>query len=619
MICVFGAGGDRDRGKRPLMGALAARLADLVFVTSDNPRSEEPEAIIAEILNGVGAGDGSAASAAAGEVLAIADRRVAIGEAVAAGARGDVLVIAGKGHEQGQELARRAQGALRRRRRRPRGPRAAHGDGRRDRLRGWDAPRIAAASGATLLAAGDAAAGPSAVAIDSRAIDGGELFVGLRGERTDGGQHAAAALRAGAWGALIAPAHADAATVAAAEVGAALLCASRTARRAPGARRGMARRARRGRRPGDRDHGLHRQDLDQGHPRGAALHAGADVRRAPANLNTEIGLPLAILGAPAGVRCLVLEMAMRGPGQIAELTAIADPDVGVIVNVGPAHLELLGSLEAIAAAKAELIAGLAPGRTAVLPAGEPLLAPHVRADLHTVTFGEDGEVTLQQMLPDGSVRIRRGAETVELEPSFQEAHNLRNLLAAVAAAASRRGHPARRAAGRLLGRAGTPASAVRRGGPDRRLLQRQPDVDAPQHWSTWRGARPHAASPCSATCSSSGPREWSCTANSVVRAGASGVDVLIAVGPLAALAADTFAGESHRVGDAVAAAELLPGLLHDGDTVLLKASRGVGLEVVVERLRADAAGPTVGVAAAVQDARADEAAALLPGASRGRR
>ena len=104
VICVFGAGGDRDRGKRPLMGAIAARLADLVFVTSDNPRSEDPEAIIAEILTGVGAGEGSGAASGAGEVLAIADRRVAIGEAVAAGARGDVLVIAGKGHEQGQEL-----------------------------------------------------------------------------------------------------------------------------------------------------------------------------------------------------------------------------------------------------------------------------------------------------------------------------------------------------------------------------------------------------------------------------------------------------------------------------------------------------------------------------------
>src|SRR5204863_6585042 len=116
----------------------------------------------------------------------------------------------------------------------------------------------------------------------------------------------------------------------------------------------------------------------------------ARMRTAPsaANLNTEIGMPLAILAAAPDSEALVLEMAMRGAGQIAELTAIADPDVGVIVNVGPAHLELLGSLEAIAAAKAELIAGLRPGATAVVPAGEPLLAAHLREDVETITFGD---------------------------------------------------------------------------------------------------------------------------------------------------------------------------------------------------------------------------------------
>lgn len=99
VICVFGAGGDRDRGKRPMMGAAAARLADSVVVTSDNPRSEEPEAIIAEIMKGVRAAAGPA------EVRAITDRREAIAEAVAQAGSGDIVVIAGKGHEQGQEFA----------------------------------------------------------------------------------------------------------------------------------------------------------------------------------------------------------------------------------------------------------------------------------------------------------------------------------------------------------------------------------------------------------------------------------------------------------------------------------------------------------------------------------
>jgi UDP-N-acetylmuramoyl-L-alanyl-D-glutamate--2,6-diaminopimelate ligase len=90
---VFGAGGDRDRGKRPLMGDAARRLADRVLVTSDNPRSERPEAIIDEIMEGAGAG-------AEREV----DRRRAIARAIEEAEPGDVVVIAGKGHEQGQEF-----------------------------------------------------------------------------------------------------------------------------------------------------------------------------------------------------------------------------------------------------------------------------------------------------------------------------------------------------------------------------------------------------------------------------------------------------------------------------------------------------------------------------------
>jgi UDP-N-acetylmuramoyl-L-alanyl-D-glutamate--2,6-diaminopimelate ligase len=92
VIAVFGCGGDRDRTKRAPMGAIAARRADLVIVTSDNPRSEDPDAIIAEILAGTGR-----------PVTVEPDRRRAIGLAVSEARPGDVVVIAGKGHEQGQE------------------------------------------------------------------------------------------------------------------------------------------------------------------------------------------------------------------------------------------------------------------------------------------------------------------------------------------------------------------------------------------------------------------------------------------------------------------------------------------------------------------------------------
>jgi UDP-N-acetylmuramoyl-L-alanyl-D-glutamate--2,6-diaminopimelate ligase len=120
VLCVFGAGGDRDRGKRPLMGGIAARLADMTIVTSDNPRSEDPEQIIEEIMDGVvappgevgeyvGAAEHDAGSVRGGSqgsrVRAIADRRAAIEETISCARRGDVVVIAGKGHEQGQEFA----------------------------------------------------------------------------------------------------------------------------------------------------------------------------------------------------------------------------------------------------------------------------------------------------------------------------------------------------------------------------------------------------------------------------------------------------------------------------------------------------------------------------------
>ena len=92
VVVVFGCGGDRDRGKRPIMGEIATRLADVTIVTDDNPRTEEPAAIRAEVM------------AAAPGALEIGDRRQAIREAVAALAPGDTLIVAGKGHEEGQTV-----------------------------------------------------------------------------------------------------------------------------------------------------------------------------------------------------------------------------------------------------------------------------------------------------------------------------------------------------------------------------------------------------------------------------------------------------------------------------------------------------------------------------------
>jgi UDP-N-acetylmuramoyl-L-alanyl-D-glutamate--2,6-diaminopimelate ligase len=99
VIVVFGCGGDRDRAKRPLMGEIAGRLADMAVVTSDNPRSEDPEAIVAQVAEGV------ARAAGPHGFLVEVDRRAAIRTALAMAGPGDAVLLAGKGHEQGQEFA----------------------------------------------------------------------------------------------------------------------------------------------------------------------------------------------------------------------------------------------------------------------------------------------------------------------------------------------------------------------------------------------------------------------------------------------------------------------------------------------------------------------------------
>jgi UDP-N-acetylmuramoyl-tripeptide--D-alanyl-D-alanine ligase len=435
-------------------------------------------------------------------------------------------------------------------------------------VRDWSPELVAEAAGvhlarpATLVPEGPP--GPARVTIDSRDVGPGDLFVGLRGANVDGGRFAAAALAAGAWGVLVAPAHAldDAreqlgVLLTTEDPLAGLQALARSWRRALGAQV-IAITGSTGK--------TSTKDL-----LAAMLAQGRRVAATEQNLNTEIGLPLTVLAAPAGTEVLVLEMAMRGAGQIAELTAIAEPDVGIIVNIGPVHLELLGSLEAIAAAKAELIADLRPGATAVLPANEPLLAAHLRADLQTVTFGPNGDVA---ELPDG------------LELPFTSEHMRSNALAALAAARAVGVEP--------RGRLDVRLSALR----GQRIELPGPVLVIDDCYNANPMSMRAALDDLAASATGRrvavlgdmlelGPHEARFHEEIGAHAGARGVDVLVTVGPLAAGMAAGYgaAGEHHATDDAAAAAALAGELVAPGDTVLVKASRGVGLEVVAQHLR----------------------------------
>jgi UDP-N-acetylmuramoyl-tripeptide--D-alanyl-D-alanine ligase len=552
----------------------------------------------------------------------------------------------------------------------------------------WDAARIAAAAGARVVGGGErvagsggeqaAGGGPRRVVIDSRKVHPGDLMVGLAGEHVDGGAYAEQALRAGAWGVLVTPEHArtlaegtpavaDRATAPTEAGGHAPSAPADSGMRAervspesvpvaasgavlahPNPLAGMQSLARAWRRAlgeeGAQVVGItgstgktSTKDILAALLRAAHDQLGGPAVASEANLNTEIGLPLALLAAPAGTKALVLEMAMRGAGQIAELTAIARPDVGVIVNVGPVHLEQLGTLDAVAAAKAELIAGMASGATVVVPAGEPLLRPHLRTDLRTVTFGEGGDVEMVGRAADGAVTIidraraaesagggdhvsgggsARGGERLVLRPSFAQSHNLRNLLAAVAAARALGVTP--------RGRLDVEFSALR----GERIALANGIVLINDCYNanpmSMRAALDELAA-------SEGRRKVAVLGDMLELGGqerrlhrevgayarARGVDLLLAVGPLAREMGEEWDRSVYSVADADHAAELLGRLLRKRDIVLVKGSRGVGLERVARTLlgRAETGGRSPGQSRSESDAL--EACAPAPGQGEG--
>jgi UDP-N-acetylmuramoyl-tripeptide--D-alanyl-D-alanine ligase len=441
--------------------------------------------------------------------------------------------------------------------------------------------QIAAAIGAEIVARGGSDF-PQRAVIASDEAGPGDLFFGLPGERVDGGRFVAEALAAGAWGAVAAPAFRSYFFPESGQKGdlngwgfvvedplAALQALARAWRRELGAR-------------------------TVGVTGSVGKTSVKDVARAllpgrvhanRENLNTEIGLPLTLLEAPPDSDLLVLEMAMRGAGQIAELAAIAEPQVAVITNIGPVHVEVLGSVEAIAAAKAEVLAALPPEGIAVVPVEAGELEPHLAAAPSLLRFGPGGDVeALESRVAEGVTEalVATPAGYARFHFPFAERHNLTNALAAIGA-------------------------GVALGAPLEEMADRAANIG----FSRFRGERLelgdgivlvndcYNANPVSMRAaldhlvSLESPRRIAVLGEMAelgsgapayhrevgAHARAEGVDVLVGVGePARDYDPDQLVATPEE------AAELLAAQLEPGDAVLVKGSRSAGLEAVAEAL-----------------------------------
>jgi UDP-N-acetylmuramoyl-tripeptide--D-alanyl-D-alanine ligase len=325
---------------------------------------------------------------------------------------------------------------------------------------------------------------------------------------------------------------------------------------------------------------------------GALCRPHARTVVAEGSQNNEIGLPLTLCRLEADTEVAIVEMGMRGLGQIAELCEVAKPDVGVITSIGPVHLELLGTVARVAQAKAELVHALPPGGTAVVPAGASELEPHLRRDdIRIVRFGGGGDVALTYFSArDGTSRVKVEAfgRPLTLEFSFSGRHNAINALAALAAYD---------ALGLPLGKAGRGARQVR--------LSRWRGEEVPlpgdgvlindcynanplsmtaalEHLTERAGGRRKVA--VLGDMAELGPGAAAYHREVGAVASRAGVDVLIAVGPLARAYLEGVRGIplTRWAPTVEQGLSVLRQVLEPGDAVLVKGSRSMGLEAIGE-------------------------------------
>ncbi len=316
---------------------------------------------------------------------------------------------------------------------------------------------------------------------------------------------------------------------------------------------------------------------------------------AEASYNNELGVPLTVCRADARTELVIAEMGMRGLGQVAELCAIARPDVGVITCIGPTHLELVGTIDDVARGKAELLAHLPPDGVAVVPAEEPRLERYLAAfEARVVTVGPTGDVRLVAAEPgsvETAVQVEVEGRSLELELNLTGRHNVENALVAIATYAA----------------LGLPLEAIGAGAGQVELSPlRSAEIELKGGGLLLNDA--YNANPLSMQAAlehlaaRANGRRRVAVLGAMAELGASaeayhrdvgaqlahhGVELIIAIGELAThyRAGLLEAGGSAAV-ELVAttddAIDALRQLLEPGDCVLVKASRAVGAEVVAE-------------------------------------
>ncbi|MCP2518392.1 bifunctional UDP-N-acetylmuramoyl-L-alanyl-D-glutamate--2,6-diaminopimelate ligase MurE/UDP-N-acetylmuramoyl-tripeptide--D-alanyl-D-alanine ligase MurF [Achromobacter mucicolens] len=389
LVCLFGCGGERDPGKRPVMGAIAAELADHVVVSSDNPRTESPEAIVQQILAGI-------PEAVRPDVEV--DRARAILQTIWAASPEDVVLLAGKGHETYQDIG---------------GEKLPFDD------REW--ARVALLLQQT-----------PGVSTDTRRIGEGELFVALVGENFDAHDYLDQAASRGACAALVAHRVADA--------GLTQLVVGDT--RVALTRIGAAWRSRFSLPvvavAGSNGKTTTKEMISAM----LAEWQGEAGRLATAgNLNNDIGVPLTLLRLRPAHRAAVFELGMNHPGEIAQLAAIAAPTVALVTNAQREHQEFMHTVEAVAHENGAAITALPADGVAVYPGDEPYSAiwDALAAPRRVLRFGlQPGlDVYAEQIIAEVDAtrcRVVTPVGVADLTLPVAGLHNLRNALAAIASA-----------------------------------------------------------------------------------------------------------------------------------------------------------------------------------------